>query len=306
MSTIQTIDELQTAINSLFPDNNQQIITPAILRQQQDGLVCSVLLGGSNPGEFVYVKGDADTDGSLRLTMDNLAENVQFEFRALGVWNLTGIEIAQSSVFLGRELKLSGAGEFLQTTGFLTGDKSVIPRVPYTDDGTELPLAPMFDSKVIKWTNTPLHDTELLVGGIAGFYTPIEARLNTSFYIYIGTIPPVVPLKLQIFSGIFTGLIYEQTFPASMFPANTEVELPFEGGGFQSGGGGLGAFFFMEATEDIAWTVGRSVSPDVTWFGFDYFGITESELLAEEFVLSEEPGMLFTNDGELVYKKRNF
>ena len=97
-----------------------------------------------NPGDgdlsgVLYIKGDEKTNGSLRIIPDTSFETeAEFQLREDGVWNDTGILIAASTVYLGRELQISGGGEWMLTKDAGTDIKSLIPHVRFDDsDGTD-------------------------------------------------------------------------------------------------------------------------------------------------------------------------
>jgi len=56
-----------------------------------------VNVGVLNPGTTVYVKGDADTDGSFRLTLDTDQTSIRIEELVSGVWVLTQLELKTSN-----------------------------------------------------------------------------------------------------------------------------------------------------------------------------------------------------------------
>ena len=82
----------------------------------------------SNPTNFIYLKGDEDTDGSLRIVPDlDDEENFEFQLRTGGVWNDTGIQIAASTIHLGRDLRIGGAGDWVRLTNTAESLQALIP-----------------------------------------------------------------------------------------------------------------------------------------------------------------------------------
>jgi len=104
-----------------------------------------------NPREILYIKGDANTNGSLRLMPDVTDENFEFQLRQDDVWNDTGIQIAASTIHLGRDLQMSGAGEFIRTTEVINDTESLVPHVTYDDDGTEIAHTPILGPKFTRF-----------------------------------------------------------------------------------------------------------------------------------------------------------
>jgi hypothetical protein len=223
-----------------------------------------------NSKGVLFEFGDENTDGSFKITHEE--DDLRVERRANGVWNLAGLLIGQASVLFGRQLKMSGAGGSAQTKDFNSNIISLLLRVPYTDAGTGEPITPLFGAKIIKESPVSAPDVFPIVSGVAGFWSPIEPRLITNFYISIGSLAPVVPLRLTVTRGISGPVVYDELFEASKFTANTEVNLPLTGGGFESGGA-LGNFFRLQT--DVlgppGFSVGRNLAENNTWFAFDYF-----------------------------------
>jgi len=60
-----------------------------------------------NPRDGIYIKGDADTDESIRLLLDSTATIAHMERRADGVWNDTGLRLSAASIELGRDFIIS-------------------------------------------------------------------------------------------------------------------------------------------------------------------------------------------------------
>ena len=85
----------------------------------------------------LYVKGDANTDGSVRLRPDSQnPTNLVIEERSSGVWNPTGVEVAASTIYLGRDLRLGGDGDWLrqEKQGAAARD-ALIPHHEFSDAG---------------------------------------------------------------------------------------------------------------------------------------------------------------------------
>jgi len=72
----------------------------------------------SNPNDFIYVEGDAETDGSIRYALVEFGgENVaEIQRRELGVWQPTSFKTGANSVIVGTLVTLSAAGQNLITT----------------------------------------------------------------------------------------------------------------------------------------------------------------------------------------------
>lgn len=90
-------------------------------------------------GSTVYIKGDADTDGSIRLMFTEGDPTVHLESRTNGVWNDTGLRLSSSSMLLGRDMLVSSIGGFLETVNpseIVDHIKAVIPHIEFNMNGT--------------------------------------------------------------------------------------------------------------------------------------------------------------------------
>ena len=65
----------------------------------------------NNPSGTTYVKGDANTDGSIRIIEENGIPVI--EKRENGVWNDSDLRISGDSLYIGRDLRISAAGHIL-------------------------------------------------------------------------------------------------------------------------------------------------------------------------------------------------
>lgn len=189
-----------------------------------------VNVGVNNPDNFVYVKGNESTDGSLRLLRDETLLNVEFQLRTNGVWNVTGIQIAAASVFLGWSLKLSGAGEWLQTFEDVTGRNALIPHVFYTDAGTGTVHSPVLDAKIIKFIFQPDDSEEVTGTTLSIDVLGTQNFLLSKGYFRVGSIGSTSPVMVTLRAGSSSGPIFwQENFPTSVFATpNSEVEIALE------------------------------------------------------------------------------
>lgn len=193
----------------------------------------SVDVTTENDAEVIYLKGDATTDGSLRLVPD-LSNSTEFELqlRSNGVWNDTGIVIAASTVYLGRELQISGGGEFILTKDSLSAIKSFIPHVRFDDStGTVTTLAvPQVAAPVT--TILQSDDSGEMSGSTIQFLgLSTTAVLADSLILRTGSTAATDVVTLKMHRDGYNGsqLFYQRDYAASEFPANTEITLSTDG-----------------------------------------------------------------------------
>lgn len=232
-------------------------------------------VGVFNPGETVYVTGNDFTDGSIRLIVDDAAENVEFQFRASGVWNVTGIQIAAASIFLGWSLKLSGAGEWLQTSELVSGDTSLIPHVFYTDAGTGTVHSPVLGAKVIKNILQP-DDSDEVTGTLLSIdVTGTDDTLLSKAYFRVGSIGSTSPVMITLRAGSSTGAIFwQENFPTSTFgTANSEVAIELESLVEAS----VGEDIYVEMASDNTISL-KSNASGFWWVASDFFPLDDVDI----------------------------
>jgi hypothetical protein len=184
-----------------------------------------------NSLDFIYLKGDADTDGSLRMLPDIVdGSNFEFQLRAGGVWNDTGIQIAASTIFLGRDLEVKGAGDWIHTTDIQEDNLALIPHIEFSDAGgtaqsahvpilspliKDFPIQPVFDTEIVTshYNVTEINPVELLAKGVTFKTGSVAATENLT----VSFLRP---------AGV---VFWTQNYPPSKFPANSDVPINLKG-----------------------------------------------------------------------------
>ena len=114
MATIVDKSNLDTRLGALLVNNTRgEIEADEVLAILLDFVESAA---NTYPGSTIYINGDSETDGSIRLVPDlSSGTELEVQRRSDGVWNDTGIVIAASTIYLGRELQISAAGEYMLT-----------------------------------------------------------------------------------------------------------------------------------------------------------------------------------------------
>lgn len=261
----------------------------------------------SNDAEIIYLKGDADTDGSLRIIPD-LSNETEFEFqlRTNGVWNDTGIVIAASTIYLGRELQISGGGEYMLTKDNSSDIRSLIPHVRFdqvtgTEETVVVPSVSAISTDVIIQSD----DSGEVSGSTIQFST-ISASLvlANTLILSTGTTGATGTVTIKLFRDSFTeGLFYQRSYAASLFPANTD-DINITTDGLVELLAGETFYIVIEVVGSI------SLKADVTnttpYFGGNFYFLTEDTITPDEFggalplaVVNE--GDVITSGGEIVW-----
>ena len=174
-----------------------------------------------NAKEFVYVKGDADTDGSLRFdpSVANVGA-VSVQLRTDGVWDRTALDVSGDTIHLGHDLSLAASGEWLRTYTIVHDHNSLIPHTHLTDaEGTTQLHTPAVSLKYYRNTIQPTYGG-IVDGALITDTLEISHRtITTKLYLKCGLTAVTEPVTLTIRKGSFEGdLFWQRDLPVSMFP----------------------------------------------------------------------------------------
>ncbi len=184
-----------------------------------------------NPNEIIYIKGDESTDGSIRIIPDiSTGVNAEFQLRASGVWNDTGIQIAASTIFLGRDLEVKAAGDWILTTDVQVDHEALIPHIEFTDAAGTVPYAhvPILSPLIEDFPIQPDFSSEVITNAYRGSSTnPAELLVKRIKY-KTGSVAATddVTVSYNRPPGV---TFWTQNYPASHFPANSDVTIELKG-----------------------------------------------------------------------------
>lgn len=223
-------------------------------------------------------------DGSLRILIDEVdPKSFEFERKADGVWNTTDINIAAQSLFVGRDVSLSGAGGLLVANDLDIGESAVLLHHHFDDSGTDpLPHATNFAPKIFRLVVQPDDSEERINTLINSLLVSPVTGIRTKLYYKTGTVGATAPVTLEIQKDSQAGFtLFKRQFSASVFATplvEVEIELP--------------GFVQAEAGEtlSITWTSDelfsiRGNASNQNWVALDLF------LTSEESVVTVEEGM---------------
>ncbi len=235
----------------------------------------------SNSAEYLYLKGDANTDGSLRMIPDTSFDTeFEMQLRTNGVWNDTGILIAASTVYLGRELQLSGAGEYILTRDDSEDIKSLVPHVRFdsvtgTADTVVVPSAAALASNIIIQP-----DFSGEVSGSTIQFTGVATSSSLANTLLLKTGAAATgDVTIQLLRDSYTtGLFYQRNYAASSFPADSDISLSTDG---------LveliaNETFYINITCTGTLTLKADVTNTTPYFGGNFYILTEDTITPNE------------------------
>ena len=256
-----------------------------------------------NTENTIYLKGDADTDGSIRLIVDSGDELGHIEMRANGVWNDTSFRFSAGSIELGRDLKIEAAASFIETFNEAIADehqRALIPHIPFTDAGTTFPHTPVLGILQTDTTySTAVSETISTTIGI--LFTADHARFVQSIIHEVGTIGASSSVEYSVYSGTDnTGiLISRKTLPASDLIADTALTVTFAS---DIGLNDTGDFYF-ELVSDTAFSLKTDSSGNpLTIINEQH--LDTIDLIAENLVYNNDHDYILANDLNPVYENQ--
>lgn len=248
-------------------------------------------------GQALYISGDEFTDGSDRIIIDLLDDTATVESRANGVWNPGELQLAQGSLLLGREVKLSALGQHILITNPVQPQRIVLDQ-GFNDFGTGFPESTILDTLVVRLLVQPDDSTELVLTQHISSIVPIALNLSSQAYLKTGTVGATGDVSLIFSEGIPPDdiIFFKQNYPASEFPANTEVIIDMSPGVNFDSNVQINGFI----SSDVAFALRYNATSTALWFALDTQTQGVEDLLTETLMLFNDLSIVFNNDLELM------
>ena len=183
----------------------------------------------NNPSGTTYIKGDANTDGSIRIIEENGIPVI--EKRENGVWNDSDLRISGDSLYIGRDLRISAAGHILMVRSVSDDSKTLVIHSHFNDSGSIEPEVPLLATKEIR-TITQSDNIDIFTGTSFGYtVTPTENQLISKVYYQTGSIPATDNIIIRFYVGVDnTGVLYfQKTIPSTEWIADSEIQIDVPG-----------------------------------------------------------------------------
>ena len=274
--------------------------------QQSQRALAGLDLTRNNPRDIIYVKGNDTLDGSIRITFDAGDDSAHIESRADGVWNDAGFRVSSSSVEIGRDMKMSAVGAFVETVNQseMVGHlKSLIPHIQFDEDGTltrpgRMPIVDALETFVI-FAGPATGET---VGTSIGQGFPSSnTRVLESVTHTTGSVAATSQVEVSYYKGTDnTGtLVNRFNIPSSTMPADTDFTITYDSDfGFRSGDD-----VFVEFVSDEDISLATNTDGDVIT-SQDGHALNQLDIMLDEFVLGNDLSIAFDNDLNVVVHNR--
>lgn len=198
--------------------------------QRPPGIDVSV----NNPGTILYLRGNVSTDGSIRyeIVQTNGSPVTEIQQRKKGLWQPTSFKTGAQSVKIGTLLGLGAAGSHLITTD--DADRVHFHSRSELTNGVSTSFAKMLNAfAFVPRVVFRSDESSTFIGTVIENIT-IDNQIHLitgKFFFKTGEKAASQPVLIEAWDGVDdTGLqIFDQEYPASDFPANTEIALTLEG-----------------------------------------------------------------------------
>ena len=274
-----------------------------LLRHTHDSVTNRQIDFPNNP-TTLYITGDEDTDGSERFTIDEITGVATIQNRANGIWNICEFQLSQGALLLGRDTHLSAAGHHLIITTPDIVEQSLVLGQEFDDTGSGPPESTILGPLISRSIRQPDNSVELTLTNHSSTTNATGLLLCTTVYGQIGATAASADVDVIFSEGIPPNdtIFFVQHFPASFFPANTEVTIDLSPGLQFDPDVQINGFF----TSDNAFTMRYDVTGTFLWFALDLQQQSHEDILTETLVLSNDLSIAFSNAGELVRSNEVF
>lgn len=258
-----------------------------------------------NSAGDLYIVGDANTDGSIRFQFTDPDTTAHIESRVNGVWNDTGLRFSSSSVRLGRDMIISAVAGFIETVNpsATAGHvRSLIPHIEFDELGTlEPPHMPILNALQSFDVFTGPAVGEIINTTIGQSLAQIPSRVLEQTVHEVGSIAATAPVTVSFYTGNDnTGFLFNRlNIPASQFIANQPLIIDYgDDFGFEGG-----ISIFQEFTSTDPFSLKTNSSGDIITIHTGH-ELSETDVVLNEFILSNDLDIVFNNSLELVTSNR--
>jgi len=229
-----------------------------------------------------------------------VSDNLNIESRVAGLWALHELVVGGASIIFGVNLSLGAEGRFLVIQDEALSFRRFIPSAIVEDAGSFPSRTPIFGTRFFLVTQ-PIDTFESSLKSWPSVVVVPNNSLTYSISVRTGSLPATAPVTFCLRINSVSGpLIHEQEFPASDFPANTQVLLlmrpPFE---FT---GNTPVFTDLFSDEVITLKTDATVDP---WFALDFQIFILEDLVSintgtDRFLVDEQGDTISDDTGDLV------
>ncbi|MEE8234215.1 MAG: hypothetical protein V3R41_06010 [Gammaproteobacteria bacterium] len=258
-----------------------------------------------NKRSILYITGDDNTDGSIRIIFTPGDDDAHLELRTAGVFNDTGLRLSSSSLRLGRDMIVSAAAGFIETvnpSAIVGHQKALIPHIEFTELGTNghahAPILNILETFIV----FPGPATGEIIGTTIGQgINSAPRRLLDSSIHEVGSVGATATVQISFYMGSDnSGVLFNRfKIPASDMVANQPLVIDYkEDFGFE---GDTDIFQEFVSSSNISLKTDAGGDILTTHIGHE---MKELDMVLEELVLTNDLSITFGNDLAFVTNNR--
>jgi hypothetical protein len=249
-------------------------------------------MGYSGGGEGIGIK---YIDATHRLSIDPETGNIIAEELVDDIWQPGSFEAGANSFWL-RYVGLAGIGHHLATE-LKDGHFHFFAHSEFdgelTTQDTQIIYAYNYEARRIYQPD----DSTTFTGKNIEFTFPSDVHvLAENVYYKTGPTGPTTPVKIQVWKGSDdTGLkVFDQTYPASDFTADSEIQLAYNGYVEYD----EDQTYFLRYSCDTAFSLKADATTSYVWFAADVSDVREDSILQVRSYESRSDGVYSFTSGE--------
>jgi len=180
----------------------------------------------SNDVHFIYLRGDADTEDSVRFMLDNGTTKIQKLVDS--IWVDASFTSGSATINFSNDVSVGSVGHHLNISSKSTGEKYFAIQIPFNDDGTKDVGTPKLGTKIFRSIIQPDESGEW-IGTTLRYDRPITSQfIYDKLYFKVGSVIATKHIRIRLYRNIEDRdhLFYDETFNYSTFsPANAEISI---------------------------------------------------------------------------------
>lgn len=214
----------------------------------------------SNDLDNLYITGDETTEDSIRFAIDDTKQIGRIEKLIQKVWQPSSLKTGPDSILLGLNVGLAAVGHHLGTEA-LDGLLHLHAHEDFNGEVTEVKTRILFASLFLSEVASQPDFSGEFTGTEINFAVTSTVHIitNESFW-KTGAVPATDAVRIRTYEGTdATGLlIFDQSYPASQFPINSDVTT--ESDGYVEIEAGLSYFTRITSNRDFSLLTNAAVT----------------------------------------------
>jgi len=230
-----------------------------------------------NATGVLYIVGDDETEGSIRITIDEVTGNTILEKRTDDIWAATTLELGSDSLLLGKQVGIAGIGHHLATE-LPDGHYHLLAHSHFDGEETDGESRMLFAYNYeASRAFQPDFSTTFIGTNIEFGFTGVGHVMTKNIHYKTGGTVPTTPVRIRIYEGTDdTGiLVFDQSYPPASFPADSDIELAYRG--FVEYEDGTDYFLKYSCATDFS--LKANAGTTVVYFAADIIDLREDNIL---------------------------